>query len=285
VGRAHDVVDHDVLDSPVVERAEEVADVEDADDVVQRVAVHGVARVGRVDHRRERLLGRKLDREGDHLGPRHHHVVGFLVGEVEDLVEHLLLRLLDLLRLRDDQADVLFRVHGQAGGRGLDAEQARNGVGRLLEHPHQRIRDPAQPVERDGEPDGHALRPLQRDRLRHQLAEDDAQVGQDEEREDERDAARHPVVEEARQEGLPQCTQQDPEDGDPDLDGGDEANGLVEQTERRPRPPVAAPRQLLEPGPPRRDERVLGGDEDRIPQNEQENDDDTEGIAHGLAGP
>ena len=41
------------------------------------------------------------------FGPRHHHVFRLLVGEVEDLVEHLLLPLLDLAvlgRLRNEHA-------------------------------------------------------------------------------------------------------------------------------------------------------------------------------------
>ena len=126
VRRPDDVLDDDVLDAPVVERAEEVADVEDADDVVERAAVDRVARVRRVDDGRKRLLRRQLDGEGDDLGPRDHHVVRLLVGEVEDLVEHLLLRLLDLLGLRDDQPDVLLRVHGHPGRGRLDAEEPRD---------------------------------------------------------------------------------------------------------------------------------------------------------------
>ena len=243
-------------------------------------SVDRVARVGRVDHRRERLGRRKLDGEGHDLGPRDHHVVGLLVGEVEDLVEHLLLRLLDLLGLRHDQADVLLRVHRHPGRRRLDAEEPRDPVRRPLQHPHERIRDPPQPVERHGKPEGQALGALERDRLRHELAEHDAQVGQDQERDEEGDAARDPVVEVAREQRLAQGTEQDPEHRDPDLDRGDEAHGLVEQPERRPRPAVAALRQLLEAGAPRRHERVLGGDEDRIPQHEQENEDQPEGVAH-----
>ena len=124
VGRTHDLLDGDVLDPAVVEGAEEVADVEDADDVVERAAVDGIAGVRGVDHRRKRLLRGELDGEGDDLGPRDHDVVGLLVGEVEDLVEHLLLRLLDLLGLRDDQADVLLRVHRHPGGRRLGRRRA-----------------------------------------------------------------------------------------------------------------------------------------------------------------
>ena len=63
-------------------------------------------------------MRRQVDREGHDLGPRDHRVVHLLVGEVEDLVEHLLLRLLDVLGLRHDQADVLLRVRVIPAGAG-----------------------------------------------------------------------------------------------------------------------------------------------------------------------
>ena len=100
---------------------------EDAEDVVERAAVHRVARVRGVDERRQALDGRKVDGEGDDFGARHHHLVRLLVGEVEDLVEHLLLGLLDhavVLGLGDDVADVLLRVGEDARRRRLDPEEA-----------------------------------------------------------------------------------------------------------------------------------------------------------------
>ena len=97
---ADDLVDVDVRDATVDERGEQVAHVQDADDVVERLAVDRVASERRVDDRREAFLGREIDREGDDLGPRHHHVRDFLVGEVEDLVEHFLFLALELARLR-----------------------------------------------------------------------------------------------------------------------------------------------------------------------------------------
>jgi hypothetical protein len=74
--------------------------VQDADDVVERLAVHGISGERRVHHRLEALLRRQIDGERDDFGPRHHHVLRLLVGEVEHLVEHLLLLLLDLAVLR-----------------------------------------------------------------------------------------------------------------------------------------------------------------------------------------
>ena len=81
------------------EGGEQVAHVENADDVVERLAVDRIARERRVDHRRETLLRREVDRQRDDLGPRDHDVRDLLVREVEDLVEHLLLLPLELTRL------------------------------------------------------------------------------------------------------------------------------------------------------------------------------------------
>ncbi len=84
-----------LVDPVRVERREEIADVEDPDDLVEGAPEGRIPGVRRVDHRGETFLGRQVDRHGDHLGPRDHDVMDLLVGEVEDLVEHLLLRLLD----------------------------------------------------------------------------------------------------------------------------------------------------------------------------------------------
>ena len=101
--------------------------------------VDGIAREGRLHGRREALLGRQVDRQRDHLGSRHHDVGHLLVGEVEDLVEHLSLLLLDLarlLRMRDDHADLLLRVRDDPRRRGLNTHEPRHRVGRRLQEPH-----------------------------------------------------------------------------------------------------------------------------------------------------
>ncbi len=108
-----------------MDRPEEVADVEDADDVVERFSVDGIAGERRVDDGAQRLLGRHVGGDPDDLRPRDHHRGHLLRGEVEDLVEHLLLGLLELaviLGRGDRVADVLARVGDHPGGRGLDAE-------------------------------------------------------------------------------------------------------------------------------------------------------------------
>ena len=169
---------------------------EDADDLVERGAVGGVARVRRLDHGREALLGREVDRDRDHLGPRNHHLVHLLAGEVEDLVEHLLLGLLDLAGVlggSDDHAGcpracgrrprperARFRSSRGERVRPTPGGTRRSGVG-ATEDRAERMRAP---------PPSPFLVLRQRDRLRHELAEGHVQVGDDDEREEEGDARR-----------------------------------------------------------------------------------------------
>ena len=270
-------------DPAVVQGGEEVAHVQDPGDLVERVAVDRVARERRLEQRRERLLGRHRDRDRDHLRPRHHHLVDFLVREVEDLVEHLLLGRRDHARVLgagDDVANLLLGVGELAGRRRRDPEEARDRVSRDLQQPGERLHDRLQDLERDRERLRDRLGPLQRERLRHELAERDAEVGEDQEREHVRDPVRERRVEVARQERLADGTEGDPEDGDPDLDGADELDRVVHQVERGARTAAAGLRVRLEARPPRRHERVLGRDEDRVPEHEQEDREDSEGVAH-----
>ena len=61
-----------------------------------------------------------------HVGPRDHHVGDVLVGEVEDLVDHLLLAPLDLAllgRAREQHPQLDLRVRGALGAGRLLAEQ------------------------------------------------------------------------------------------------------------------------------------------------------------------
>ena len=273
----------DVRDSAVVQGREEVAHVQDPGDLVERLAVDRVAGVGRLEQRRERLLRRHRDRDRDDLRPRHHHLVDFLVREVEDLVEHLLLGRRDHARVLgagDDVADVLLGVGELARRRRRDAEEPRDRVRGDLQEPGERLDDLLQDLERNRDRLRDRLGPLQRERLRHELAERDAEVGEDQECERVGDRVRERGVEVVGQERLADGTEGDPEDRDPDLDRADELDRVVHQVERGTGTPAAGVGLGLEPGPPRRHERVLGRDEDRVPQHEQEDREDAEGVAH-----
>jgi hypothetical protein len=58
VSRPNDVLDLDLVHAPVTERAEQIADMEDPDHVVQGLPINGIPRKGRVHHRFEAFLGR-----------------------------------------------------------------------------------------------------------------------------------------------------------------------------------------------------------------------------------
>ena len=193
VRRPQQLLELDAGDAAVDERREEVAHVQDADDLVERVAVDRVARVRRLDHRRQRLLGRQVDRERDHLGPRHHHGRDLLVGEVEDLVEHLLLLLLELAllgRAREQHLQLGLRVDLHLAAGRLQPERAQDRLARALQHPDQRLEDDEEAAHRRRDGERHPLRVAEREPLRHQLADDHVQEGDDQEREREGDHRR-----------------------------------------------------------------------------------------------
>ena len=288
VGRPDDRLELDGRDPEIVDRAEEVADVEDPDDVVERAAVDRVAREGRVDDGPKRFLGRHVRGDPDHLGPRDHHRRDLLRGEVEDLVQHLLLGLFELpviLGRRDRVPDVLTGVRDHPGRRGLDAEKPEDGIRRHLQEPDDRMRDSPEEVERHREHHRERLGLLQRDRLRHQLAEHDGQVREERERDQERNRVRERRLHEVRDERLADGTDEDREDGDAELRARDEADRLVHQSERRASSAVAVGRTLLESRPSRRDQRILGRDEHRAPQDEEQHHDDSKWNAHAPSRP
>ena len=177
-------------------------------------------------------------------------------------------------------ADVLLGVGELARRRRRDAEEPRDRVRGDLQEPGERLDDRLQDLERDRDHLRDRLGPLERERLRHQLAERDAEVGEDQECERVGDRVRERGVEVVGQERLADGTEGDPEDRDPDLDRADELDRVVHQVERRTGTPAAGVGLGLEAGPPRRHERVLGRDEDRVPQHEQEDREDAEGVAH-----
>ena len=111
----------------LVHRVQQVAQMEHADDVLRRLAVDRVARVRRVEHRLQRTpraAGRP--RASTTSGRGRITSARLLVGEVEDLVEHLLLLLLELAldgRALEQHLQLGLRVDGALGARRLQPEQ------------------------------------------------------------------------------------------------------------------------------------------------------------------
>ena len=159
-------------------------------------------------------------------------------------------------------------------GAGFTRSSRKHRVRRALEDPDERIGDARKPVERNRERDRERLGLLQRDRLRHELAEHDREVREDRERDQEGDRVRERRLHEPGEQRLADGAEQDREDRDPDLHRRDEPDRVVHETKRRLRAAPASLGAFLQPRSPPRDEGVLGRHEDRVPQHEEEHDDD-----------
>ena len=128
--------------------------------------------------------------------------------------------------------------------------------------------------------DRNALGLLERDRLWNELADHDAQVGDDREGEDERDRHCEVGLEEVTEEALADRAEQDAQSRYANLDDADEAHRVLHQLERGRGATAPALGALLQTGASRRDERVLRDHEEAVPCDQQENDDDSERVAH-----
>jgi hypothetical protein len=210
--------------------------------------------------------------------------VSLLVGEVEDLVEHLLLLLLDLAvlaRAPKHQLQLRFGKDAFLASRArLDPEEPREGVRGFLEEPDEGVRGNVERLHGKRDPERGRLVPLERDRLRHELAERDVQVRHDRESQAERETGREDGLEIVLEERLTHGAEQQRKERNPELNRPDEADRVVHNPQRDPRPQVPLGSELVEPRPARRHERVLGRDEERVPQHDQENRDDLQENGH-----
>ena len=273
-------------DPALVHRVQQVAQVEDADDVLGRLPEDGEARVRRLEHLAEAFLGRHVGGDRDHFGPRHHHVGRLLVGEVEDLVEHLLLLLFELAldgRALEQHLQLRLRVDGAFGSRRLQPEHAQRDLARALQEPDQRLEDDEEQPHRRRDEERRLLRVAERDALGDELADDDVEERQDEEREDHGHDGRHHRIEELGQRVLAQGSDRQRGDRDPELHRGDEPWRLVGEAEDGAGPAVALVGELVHPRPAYGHERVLGRDEEAVQQHERRDADDLEEEGHAAA--
>ena len=81
-------------------------------------------------------------------------------------------------------------------------------------------------------------------------------------------------------ERLADCTEGDRERGDSELHRPDEAHGIVHDPKSDPCPSAPLRGELRQARAPGRDERILGGNEERVPRDEQENGDDLQENGH-----
>ena len=128
--------------SPARERPHEVGHVQHADDVVEVVAIDGQRGcAGRGRSASTSVVARRVGRDRDQLGARHHHLAGRQVGEAEHAVEHLLFVLLEHARFlaRGHQhLQLFFRVHHRVAAAAVQAEHADDGPARAVQQPDER---------------------------------------------------------------------------------------------------------------------------------------------------
>ena len=196
---------------------------------------------------------------------RDHDVARLAAGEVEDVVQQL------LLRARDDAGCSRPRRRARAARRRLriaspaTISSTPNGLRSTRAEPCSSHttgrRTRRDQLDRPRDEHRERLGAVERERLRHELAEHDAQVGDDRERDDE---ASHVGIASPRRSltsGSATAPVRMPSGGDADLDGRDDAHGVVHQAQRgRRAPPLAR----CERGAPRGDDRVLGDDEEGV---------------------
>ena len=263
-----------------VEPGEAVVVDDAADPVGVLVLDHHQAGVAGGDAAAQRRLDRLVVVDRDHRRDRRHHLARLLLVEVEDAAEHPRLAGVEAALLGpagDDQAELLGR--GFVGVLGVDPQhpldqQDRRDVG----GDDQRAQDAAEEDQRPGDPDQRLLGQADRDHLRRLLAEDHLEEGDDDEGEGDRQRQRDRVGGEAAEDrfeqmgerGLAEEADAERGDRDPDLAGGDELVDPVELFERPRRPAHALVAHLLEPRPARAHDGELGGDEEAVDRNQQQ---------------
>ena len=296
--RPQDRAQVDAVHATVVERREQVADVQDPDDVVEVLLEHRIAGERMVEHDPQNLRDRQLGRHRDDVGPRDHHVGGVLVGELEDLVQHRLLVGLEhalLAARRHEHLELLLRVDERETRRRADADPPQHRAAGLDQHPDERTEEGVEPVDRPGDDERDALGVLERERLRDDLAHHDVEEAQDDERRDDRDGRRHARVpasreeverraEDVRHHGLADGAERQARERDAQLDRRDEARRVVDQAQHAGRGTAALGLQLLEAGAANRDKRVLGGDEESVRRDNQRHRHELEGGCHHVLG-
>ena len=256
---------------------------QDPDDLVERLPVDRVARVRRLEHGAQRLLGRHLDRDPDDVGSRHHHVRRLLVGEVEDLVEHLALVLLDLAVLRrhlEQHLQLRLRVRRAFDLARVDADRALRDLARALQEPDQRLEDEEEGPHGNRDAERDPLRVAEGEPLRHELADDDVHERDDQEREQHREERAEPDPEQIRQDLLADRADRERRERDAELHRGDEVRRIARDLHHRARRPAPLVDELLQPGAAHGDERVLGRDEEPVQQDQKGNGEELERDRH-----
>ena len=108
----------------------------------------------------------------------------------------------------------------------------------------------------------------ERDALRHELADHDVEVGDDEQGKDDGERRRDHRLEQVREQRLAHGADRQRGDRDAELHGRDEARRVARDPEDGSRPLVPLPLELADARPARGDEPVLSCHEERVEEDQ-----------------
>ena len=158
---------------------DDVLDVRNAHDSVNGAVVDGDAAVAGAPHGGQDLGERRGVLHGGHVNAGDHDLAGDGVAQVNDLVDHGLLLVGQLLGIRDHVLELLLGdVLTLVGG--LDAHDLGEAIGRLGGEPDQRGCDAHERADGTSDGLGDALGVGEGDALGNQLAHHRGEVGHDE---------------------------------------------------------------------------------------------------------
>ncbi len=279
--RLDDVVEVGAVVLAVVALADEVAELDDADDVVEAALVDRDALVARADAGLDGLLEVGVDGHRVHVEPRRHHLLRDGVVEPEDALEHLALVLLDDALALAGLDDVLDLVAGDV--RGLDGRPAAGDLvddaGQVVEGDDQRQQHVLRELQRLRDPQRPRLGVLDRVGLRRALAEQQHERRDAERRERDRLALRDVEREQPRRDRR----HRDVDEVVPHEDGHEQAVGVVLERLDRRRAGLALLGERLEAVLREREHRDLRGREERR-QPEQDHEEPEADPRHEGAG-
>ncbi len=208
----------------------------DAGDVVGILVIDGDAAKAGLAHGRQHVGDRLVVLAHGGVHARHHDLAGNGVAQVEDLVNHALFLVEQVVLLRDHVLDLFFRDVLAVVGT-LDAQDTGQAIGASASQPHERASNLLEHGKRAHDLLGHALGIGQADALGDELADHDGHEGDRDGDDDRRQAARDggerrdAKAHEPRGKWVGQARRGDGGRGeaherDGDLDGGEQLVGI-----------------------------------------------------------
>ena len=281
----------DGLVALAVERGlDQVLDVRDSRDVVGILVVDGDAAEAGLAHGGQHVGDRLVVLAHGGVHARHHNLAGNGVAQVEDLVDHALFLVEQVVLLRDHVLDLFLRdVLAVVGA--LDAQDAGQAIGAGAGQPHERTGDLLEKRQRSHDLLGYALGVSEADAFGHELADHDGHKGDGDGDDDRRQAARDggkrrdAKAHEPRGERVGQTRRGDGGRGeaherDGDLDGGQQLIGVGGELDGALGALIALLGIVLQHGALSRGESHLGHREVAVDEGQNEGGDKGDGYVH-----